>query len=119
MSVVVFSTKREAEAFAKSVDEALGYPETAETCSAVPVGGGIHVTHPHCCTQRHAAPIEGENAWAYQADARVLNAKADVVEQVLRERPPVKRAEFSEKKPDRDTLPDAKVVDATELADRR
>lgn len=97
MRLVIVATREEAEQIAKSVDQAMGYPQTPDTCTAVHVGGGIHVTHPACCTVRNADPIEGKDGWAYPANEKVRTLDSDEVRKILVEQGLSDDSEFARK----------------------
>lgn len=65
MNYVSFLTKAEADSVVAKVNAEKGYPKVGEgVCTATPVGGGRHVTHPHCCTVTHVKVVEGKTPWA-------------------------------------------------------
>jgi len=98
MKLVEYSTREEAEAIQAKVDAEKGYPAIGEgVCQAVPLGGGIHVTHPLCCTVTHVRPIEGKTGWAMPVD--------DAVREQLKGEPEIEAKDWVDQKDSPVSLP--------------
>lgn len=82
--VLEFATREEAEAACAEIDKALGYPAVGEgVCQAVRVGGGIHISHPHCCTLRATEVVEGAKSFAVPTNAKIRTADVDAVRELV------------------------------------
>lgn len=96
--LIEFTTREEAEDFAAKVDAAFGYPAIGPgVCTAVRVGGGRHIGHPHCCTVRHAEPLEGKTAYAYPVEERVRAITSKPVTDVLVTKTEINQEDFERK----------------------
>jgi len=100
VTLIPCATREEAEAIGREVDRAMGYPAIGEgVCTAVRVGGGIHATHPECCTVRHAEVVEGPRSFAYSMNKKARTADSDAVREVIVTKGQVALRDF-ERKPE-------------------